>query len=76
VRGVWGLYRYNYACFFELLFEGRKKGYKSSIFPVIKGIFPLLNHDFKVQLTVLKMPIGLYKISPLYSPLFPKIEIR
>jgi hypothetical protein len=74
VRGVWELFRYIHAFFFELLFEGQKKGQKRSIFPVIKGIFPLLNHDFEVQLIVQKMPIGLYKIPLCIALLFPKIE--
>jgi hypothetical protein len=59
---------------FSLFFKGRKNEIKRPVFPVKKGIFPLLNHDFEVQLIVLKMPLGLYKIYPLYNPSFPKIE--
>ncbi len=74
MREIWRFFRYNCVCFFELLFEGQKKEKIRSMFPVIKGIFPLLNHDFEVQLTVLKMPIGLYKIPPCIALLFSKKE--
>ena len=72
MRGLWGLSRYIYDSSFAHLFGGRKKGKKSLFFPVKQGIFSLLNRDFKVQLTMRKMPIGLYKIPPCIALLFPK----
>ena len=74
VRGLGAPIRHPSECIFGLIFEGQKEGKKRSIFPVKKRNFPLLNDDFEVQLIVLKMPLGLCKIPPLYSPFFPKIE--
>jgi hypothetical protein len=74
MRRMQGWNRPNKACSLRLFFDVQKNGQNRSIFPVMRRIFPLLNRDFRVQLTVLKMPVGLYKIPALYSPLFPKIE--
>jgi hypothetical protein len=55
-------------------FRHLKKKKNRAIFPVKTAIFPLLKHDFEVKLIVHKMPVGLYKIPPLYNPFFSKIK--
>lgn len=72
MREIWRLIRPTLCMLFPAYIQRPKKGQKRPIFPVKRGVFSLLYHDFKVQLIMRKMPIGLCKIPPCITDPFPE----